>query len=55
MTVLSESVCIPRNPFVSFLENWFLTIENELQSKPQYNSVDVRKQLISAAKIIESL
>ena len=37
-----------------FMENRFLTIENELQSKPQYNSVDVRKQLISAAKIIES-
>ena len=37
-----------------FMENWFLTIENELLSKPQYNSVDVRKQLISAAKIIES-
>jgi hypothetical protein len=37
-----------------FMKNWFLTIENELQSKPQYNSVDVRKQLISATKIIES-
>ena len=33
---------------------WFLPLKNELLSKPQYNSVDVRKQLISAAKIIES-
>ena len=33
---------------------WFEPTKNELQSKPQYNSVDVRKQLISAAKIIES-
>jgi hypothetical protein len=37
-----------------FMESWFKIIENELQSKPQYNSVDVRKQLISAAKIVES-
>lgn len=37
-----------------FRESWFSSIENELQSKPQYNSVDVRKQLISAAKIIEN-
>ena len=42
-------------------KNFVLAIEtnrahgklNELLSKPQSNSVDVRKQLISAAKIIE--
>ena len=39
---------------LTHLESWFKKIENELQSKPQYNSVDVRKQLISAAKIVES-
>jgi hypothetical protein len=37
-----------------FMEKWFVPIKNELLSKPQYNSVDVRKQLISAAKIVES-
>ena len=36
-----------------FEEKWFIQIKNELLSKPQSNSVDVRKQLISAAKIIE--
>lgn len=36
-----------------FEEKWFNQIKNELLSKPQSNSVDVRKQLISAAKIIE--
>ena len=36
-----------------FVEKWFIPIKNELLSKPQSNSVDVRKQLISAAKIIE--
>ena len=36
-----------------FMDSWFNTIKNELQSKPQYNSVDVRKQLISAAKIVD--
>ena len=36
-----------------FKEKWFLPMKNELLSKPQSNSVDVRKQLISAAKIIE--
>ena len=37
-----------------FMEKWFSQMENELLSKPQSNSVDVRKQLISAAKIVES-
>ena len=37
-----------------FMEKWFKPIKNELLSKPQSNSVDVRKQLISAAKIVES-
>ena len=37
-----------------FNEKWFLPMKNELLSKPQSNSVDVRKQLISAAKIIDS-
>jgi hypothetical protein len=37
-----------------FMEKWFVPIKNELLSKPQSNSVDVRKQLISAAKIVES-
>ena len=37
-----------------FYNKWFLPMKNELLSKPQSNSVDVRKQLISAAKIIES-
>ena len=36
-----------------FKDKWFNKIKNELLSKPQSNSVDVRKQLISAAKIIE--
>ena len=36
-----------------FKESWFMEMENELKSKPQYNSVDVRNQLISAAKIID--
>ena len=38
-----------------FEEVWFIAIKNELLSKPQSNSVDVRKQLISAAKIIKSM
>jgi hypothetical protein len=33
---------------------WFAPIENELLSKPQSNSVDVRRQLISAAKIVDN-
>ena len=37
-----------------FMDVWYNKMKNELQSKPQYNSVDVRKQLISAANIIES-
>ena len=32
---------------------WLPQTENELLSKPQYNSADVRKKLISAAKIIK--
>ena len=36
-----------------FNEQLQLQIEGKFP-KPQYNSVDVRKQLISAAKIIES-
>ena len=36
-----------------FNEKWFLKTKNEQLSKPQSNSVDVRKKLISAAKIIE--
>ncbi|MBR2292085.1 MAG: hypothetical protein IJ868_07225 [Prevotella sp.] len=37
-----------------FYEKWFVPIKNELLSKPQSNSVDVRKQLISAAKIVNN-
>ena len=36
-----------------FRENWITEKKNELLSKPQYNSVDVRKKLISAAKILK--
>ena len=37
-----------------FMEKWFVPIKNELLSKPQSNSVDVRRQLISAAKIVDN-
>ena len=36
-----------------FRENWITEKKNELLSKPQYNSVDVRKKLISAANILK--
>ena len=36
-----------------FRNDWIEETKNELQSKPQYNSADVRKKLISAAKIIK--
>ena len=35
-----------------FKNKWFAPIENELLSKPQSNSVDVRRQLISAIKYL---
>lgn len=36
-----------------FRNDWVEEKKNELLSKPQYNSVDVRKKLISAAKIVK--
>ena len=36
-----------------FRNDWVEEKKNELLSKPQYNSVDVRKKLISAAKILK--
>ena len=38
----------------SFAEEWFEPMKNELRSKPQYNSADVRTQLVSAANKIKS-
>lgn len=38
-----------------FRTNWIEEKRNELLSKPQYNSVDVRKKFISAANIVKSL
>ena len=38
-----------------FEEKWLLPLRNELLSKPQSNSADVRKQLDSAAKIIKDI
>lgn len=37
-----------------FNEMWLEPIKKELLSKPQYNSADVRKQLKSAAKIVNN-
>ncbi|MBR1769242.1 MAG: hypothetical protein IJ748_02175 [Bacteroidales bacterium] len=37
----------------TFAEEWLNPIKTELLSQPQYNSTDVRKQLNSAAKIIQ--
>lgn len=37
-----------------FRTNWIEEKRNELLSKPQYNSVDVRQKLISAANIVKS-
>jgi len=39
----------------SFVEKWLEPIKNELLSKPQSNSADVRKQLNSAAKIVKEI
>ena len=36
-----------------FREKWMPQTKNELLSKPQYNSADVRRKLISAAKIVK--
>lgn len=36
-----------------FRNGWMQEIKNELQSKPQYNSADVRKKLVSAVKIVK--
>ena len=38
----------------SFAEEWFEPMKNELHSKPQYNSAEVRTQLVSAANKIKS-
>ena len=38
----------------SFAEEWFEPMKNELRSKPQYNSAEVRTQLVSAANKIKS-
>lgn len=37
-----------------FRTDWIEEKRNELLSKPQYNSVDVRQKLISAANIVKS-
>lgn len=36
-----------------FVNNWLQQIRNELRSKPQYNSADVRAKLNSAANIVQ--
>ena len=37
-----------------FIAKWLNPLKNELRSKPQYNSVDVRTKLNSAANVIEN-